>query len=277
LAGGVTTAALLLASEVAQFAAVQRAGEGLDVEVARALLDVQLGLFVIAWLPLALFLAATATAGLQLGILPRWLAAAAGVPRAGAAGRTRRDAIRRRIRARLPHMAVVGGGEHRPGPAGGLRSREMTAPKSIDNDQEQTMSEHENVATIRGIYEAFARGDVADILSRLDAETEWHMPRGAPWSKILYRGPGEVAQFFGEITEQVADPTVETTELLTSGDRVVAQVCFRGRGMKSGVPFELPEAHIWKLAGGKVVEERSYGDTAAIVQALTATGAEAAR
>ena len=79
LAGGIATGAMLLASAVAQFAAVQRAGEGIDLQVARALLDVQLGLFVLAWLPLALFLAATATAGLRLSILPRWLAIAAGV------------------------------------------------------------------------------------------------------------------------------------------------------------------------------------------------------
>jgi hypothetical protein len=79
LAGGVATGVLLLASAVAQFAVVQRTGEGIDLQVARALLDVQLGLFVIAWLPLALFLGATATAGLRLSILPRWLAIAAGV------------------------------------------------------------------------------------------------------------------------------------------------------------------------------------------------------
>jgi hypothetical protein len=79
LAGGVAAGALLLAGSVAQFAVVQRAGEGIDLQVARGLLDVQLGLFVIAWLPLALFLAAMATAGLRLSILPRWLAIAAGV------------------------------------------------------------------------------------------------------------------------------------------------------------------------------------------------------
>jgi uncharacterized protein len=146
----------------------------------------------------------------------------------------------------------------------------MAGRTSIDDEQEQTMSEHENVATIRAIYDAFAHGDIADILSRLDAQTEWHMPPGAPWSKVLYRGPGEVAQFFAEIAARVAGPSVETTEFLSAGDRVVALVCFRGRGVESGVPFEVPEAHIWKLSGGKVVEELSYADTAAIVQALTA-------
>jgi ketosteroid isomerase-like protein len=139
------------------------------------------------------------------------------------------------------------------------------------------MSEHENVATVRGIYEAFAHGDIPDILSRLDAETEWHMPPGAPWSRVLYRGPDEVAQFFAEIAEHVAEPGVETTEFLSARDRVVALVCFRGRGAESGVPFDVPEAHIWKLSGGKVVEERSYADTAAIVQALAGSTAGATR
>lgn len=33
------------------------------------------------------------------------------------------------------------------------------------------MSEHENVTTVRGIYEAFARGDIPHILDQLRCET----------------------------------------------------------------------------------------------------------
>jgi ketosteroid isomerase-like protein len=132
------------------------------------------------------------------------------------------------------------------------------------------MSEHQNVATIRSIYEAFARGDVPYILDQLDREVEWHAPTTVPFSKGLHRGPREVAQFFAGIAEHVSEPSVETYDFLAAGDRVVVLVCFRGRGMASGVPFEAPEAHVWKLSGGRVVEERSYADTAAIVQALGA-------
>jgi uncharacterized protein len=130
------------------------------------------------------------------------------------------------------------------------------------------MSKHDNVATIRSIYEAFARGDVPYILDKLDPEVEWHAPSTVPFSKGLHRGPAEVARFFAGIAEHVAEPRVETYEFFSAGDRVVVLLCFQGRGMESGVPFQAPEAHIWKLAGGKVVEERSYADTAAIVQAL---------
>jgi uncharacterized protein len=130
------------------------------------------------------------------------------------------------------------------------------------------MSEHENVATIRGIYEAFARGDIPYILDRLDPEVEWHTPATVPFSKGLHRGPEEVAQFFAGIAGHVSEPSVETYDFLPAGDRVVVLLCFRGRGMESGVPFQAPEAHVWKLSRGTVIEHRAYADTAAIVQAL---------
>ena len=130
------------------------------------------------------------------------------------------------------------------------------------------MSESSNEATIRSIYEAFGRGDIQHILGQLDADVRWHVPSTVPFSKGLHRGPREVAQFFAGIAEHVSEPRLETTEFLSVEDRVIVLACFRGRGAKSGVPFEAPEAHIWTLSRGKVVEKRAYADTAAIVRAL---------
>jgi uncharacterized protein len=130
------------------------------------------------------------------------------------------------------------------------------------------MPEHQNVATIRSLYEAFGRGDIPYILDRLDPAVEWRTPVTVPFSKGLYRGPEEVAKFFAGIAEYIAEPSVEALEFLAVGDRVVALLCFRGRGAASGLPFDAPEAHIWRLSEGKVVEEQTYADTAAIVQAL---------
>jgi ketosteroid isomerase-like protein len=130
------------------------------------------------------------------------------------------------------------------------------------------MSEQEQIAVIRRIYEAFARGDIPYILDQLDPDVEWHAPPTVPFSKGLHRGPHEVAQFFAGIAEHVSEPSVETYEFLPAGDRIVVLGCFRGRGAETGVPFEAPEVHVWKLSGAKIVEERAYADTAAIVQAL---------
>lgn len=83
LGAGIGAALLPVVSAAAQFAAVTRADEGIDPEVARALLDVSFIAFVLAWLPLAVLLGAVAAAGLRFAVLPRWLAIAAGVLAAG--------------------------------------------------------------------------------------------------------------------------------------------------------------------------------------------------
>lgn len=132
------------------------------------------------------------------------------------------------------------------------------------------MSEQDNVATIRGIYEAFGRGDIPHIIDQLDPEVEWYVPPTVPYSKGLHRGPAEVAQFFAAIADHVTRPSVEPHELLPTGDRVIVFLAFRGKGAQSGAPFETPEVHVWRLSAGKVVEESAYADTAAIVHALTA-------
>jgi hypothetical protein len=85
LVAGTLTVALQLLAAPAQFAAVDRAGEGLDPQVARALLDVSAS-FGLSFLPLAIFLGAVATAGLRYGLLPRWLAISAFALAAGLVG-----------------------------------------------------------------------------------------------------------------------------------------------------------------------------------------------
>jgi hypothetical protein len=74
LGAGAIAVGLGLFSAAAQFAVVARADEGIDPEIARAMLDFSGIAFVMMGLPLAVFMAATATAGLRLSLIPRWLA-----------------------------------------------------------------------------------------------------------------------------------------------------------------------------------------------------------
>jgi hypothetical protein len=68
-----------LLAAIAQFAAVGRADEGIDPEVARALLDISTIAFVATWLPLAVLLGSVAAGGIRFGLLPRWLSIAGGI------------------------------------------------------------------------------------------------------------------------------------------------------------------------------------------------------
>jgi hypothetical protein len=79
LGAGAVAAAMGLVSCTAQFAAVARASEDIDPEIARALLDVSALTFVLMWLPIAVFMASVAMAGQRPGLLPRWLTIATGV------------------------------------------------------------------------------------------------------------------------------------------------------------------------------------------------------
>lgn len=83
MGAGATAAGLGLVSAAAQFAVVARANQGIDPEIARAMLDFSGIAFVLMWAPLAVFLAAVAVAGLRFGLLPRWLAITTAVLAAG--------------------------------------------------------------------------------------------------------------------------------------------------------------------------------------------------
>lgn len=76
LAGGGVAVALQFLAAPAQFAAVQGAADGLDPQVAQALLHASVS-FQLSFFPLALVLGAVAAAGLRSAVLPRSLAVAA--------------------------------------------------------------------------------------------------------------------------------------------------------------------------------------------------------
>ena len=73
LGAGMVAVALGLVSCTAQFAAVARASEGIDSEIARAMLDISGLTFVLMWLPIAVFMTSVAVAGKRHAMMPRWL------------------------------------------------------------------------------------------------------------------------------------------------------------------------------------------------------------
>jgi hypothetical protein len=85
MSGGIAAAGLGLVSCAAQFGVVARANEGINPEVARVMLDFSGIAFVLMWLPIAVFLAATAAAGLRLALLPLWLSISTAVLAVGLA------------------------------------------------------------------------------------------------------------------------------------------------------------------------------------------------
>ncbi len=80
---------------------------------------------------------------------------------------------------------------------------------------------HDNIALVRSLYEAFAKGDVPDGARRIRRDIEWNEAEGMPYGG-QYHGPEAVAEnVFGPVTNDFDDFDVTPEEILADGDRVV--------------------------------------------------------
>ena len=121
-----------------------------------------------------------------------------------------------------------------------------------------------NIDTVRSIYEAFGRGDVAAILGRLAEDVAWEYDKadtGIPWL-VPRRGRAQVGKFF-EALAAVDFQQFEPKTQLESGNIVVSlnDVAFTVKA--TGKRYvEEDEVHIWHFdADGQVARFCHKTDT----------------
>jgi ketosteroid isomerase-like protein len=124
------------------------------------------------------------------------------------------------------------------------------------------MSE-ENINVINKTYEAFGRRDFAAVLEHFAPTIEWVAAVNSPLAdRSPYRGLGGVREgVFMRIAEGFERLTVNVDEIFGAGDKVVALGFYDGVYNANGKRFQAQVAHIWTLAGGKVVKFQQYVDT----------------
>jgi ketosteroid isomerase-like protein len=109
----------------------------------------------------------------------------------------------------------------------------------------------ENVETVRRMYEAFNRGDVAGAAESLHPEAELHQPPEAPDSDSYY-GREEFARGFALWLREFDQPRFEPQETTEAGeDQVIMRVRVSGRGRISGVETTAEFFHAWTMRDGK--------------------------
>ena len=71
----------------------------------------------------------------------------------------------------------------------------------------------ESASVVRGIYEAFGRGDVPAVLGAMTEDIEWNEAEGMPYGGV-YRGPQAVAEnVFGPVIADLPDFSVTLEDL----------------------------------------------------------------
>ena len=125
---------------------------------------------------------------------------------------------------------------------------------------------------LRGGYEAYARQDLNDVLSRFTDDVVWTEPATLPFGGT-YQGPKAVAGMFGRLSEHFATVDVRPEAMIEQGGTVVVTGKHRHRTV-GGRDLDLPFVHVWTMRDGKACAFEEFVDTAALNAAL-GTGADA--
>jgi ketosteroid isomerase-like protein len=122
------------------------------------------------------------------------------------------------------------------------------------------MSE-QSVEFVKGVYAAFAQGDVPAVLGAFADDIEWYEAEGMPYGG-LHRGGEAVAQHvFGPIAEDVEGFAVIPEEFMGSAGTVAAVVRYTGTGKATGKALDLPAVHVWDIRDGELARFRQFIDT----------------
>ena len=122
----------------------------------------------------------------------------------------------------------------------------------------------ENVLAMRGLYEAFARGDLASFERGVSANLLWNEAENSLYSAgNPYRSFAAVRDGVFVRTERDYDNfRVEVEKLLDAGDYVIGTGRYRGRNKATGKELSAQFCHLLHLdADGKLDRVQEYADT----------------
>ena len=128
----------------------------------------------------------------------------------------------------------------------------------------------ENVQLIRGIYEAFSKGDVPAVLEQLDESIEWNEAENYIYAdRNPYIGPQAVLEgVFTRLGTEWEGYTVTPEEFLDAGDRVVVLGTYSGIYKVTGREVRAQFAHVWGVKEGRVKSFQQYADTKQFADAV---------
>jgi len=116
---------------------------------------------------------------------------------------------------------------------------------------------------VKGIYDAFAKGDVETVVGALDADVQWREAENYPYAAgNPYVGPKAVVDgVFMPIVADIENFTIQPANFIDGGDSVVVEGRYRGKMKASGKSLDAQFAHVWELRNGKIVRFQQYTDS----------------
>ena len=119
----------------------------------------------------------------------------------------------------------------------------------------------QNVEVVKGVYAAFARGDVPAVLEAFSDDLEWFEAEGMPYGGLYRSGDAVLQNVFGPIAADVEGFAVTPEEYIGSDATVAAIVRYTGTGKATGKTLDEPAVHVWEIRDGKLARFRQFIDT----------------
>jgi ketosteroid isomerase-like protein len=133
--------------------------------------------------------------------------------------------------------------------------------------------EEQSVEVVKGVYEAFGKGDVPAVLGAMTADIEWYEAEGMPYGGVYHGGEDVAQSVFGPILEDIPDFAVTPEEFIASGDTVAVVARYTGTAKASGKALNLPVVRVWNVRDGKAARFRQFVDTAKFLEIVPAGAA----
>jgi uncharacterized protein len=123
-----------------------------------------------------------------------------------------------------------------------------------------------DVEVVQAVYAAMAARDIERLFELIDTDCVITQDPELPWGG-RYVGHDGFATFAGRLTGTI-DSAVTTEALFAADDEVIQCGRTRGTVQETGVPFDVPEVHRWRIRNGKAIAAHFAIDTQLMLDAL---------
>jgi ketosteroid isomerase-like protein len=123
----------------------------------------------------------------------------------------------------------------------------------------------DNVTLMKGLYDAFGRGDIPAVLGAMSPGIKWHQAESNPYrpSGEAWVGPDAVLNsLFIRLGGEWDGFSVHPKTFHGAGDSVIVEVRYSGTYKATSKSMDTQACHVWDLKDGKVTRFQQYVDTA---------------
>ncbi len=123
----------------------------------------------------------------------------------------------------------------------------------------------DNVTLLKGLYDAFGRGDMPAVLGAMNPGIQWHQAESNPYmpSGEAFVGPNAVMNnVFMRLGGEWDGFAVHPKTFYGAGDSVVVEARYTGTYKATGKSMDAQVCHVWDVKDGKVTRFQQYMDTA---------------